>query len=246
MFVVPAVTVASACGLPATQAVEAAHLVGDFVQCIPASATAPQQQAAARAAGRLQELLGPLASAADEGPPGSILRALRPAGDAAADALANTIGLLSQTYDATAGLIGNALVALARSPRGQAGRAPLERFVREVARHDSPIQNTRRFAAEPLRVGDAQLAAGDAILLVLAAANRDPAANLDPHAFRPERTTPRLFSFGSAAHRCPGESIAVAIAAGVLDALLGAGLDPAPLAAPAGYRSSPNARIPLL
>ncbi|CAM5719816.1 hypothetical protein SALBM311S_00199 [Streptomyces alboniger] len=59
MFGVPARVVAALCGLDQGTDAEAARLIGDFVQCIPASATPEQQKAAALAAGRLQELLGP-------------------------------------------------------------------------------------------------------------------------------------------------------------------------------------------
>ncbi|KJY42530.1 hypothetical protein VR41_07445 [Streptomyces sp. NRRL B-1568] len=249
MFGVPARVVAGLCGLDAGADEEAARLIGDFVQCIPASATAAQQQAAARAAAGLKELMGPRLAAAEAGDGllHDLVRAAQRADwpDTAA-LLANAVGFLSQTYDATAGLIGNVLVALARGEAVPPGDDGLAQLAREVVRHDAPIQNTRRFAAEPFRHGDAEVAPGQTVLLLLAAANRDPAANPDPHAFRPGRAEPAVFTFGAAAHRCPGEDLAVAIAAAVAAELLGSGWDPATLPARPDYRPSPNARIPHL
>lgn len=248
MFAVPAQVLAGLCGLDTGGADQATRLIGEFVQCIPASATAAQQAAAARAASELQQLMGPLLDERGDGLLGELVRAADRADrhDPAA-LLANGIGLLSQTYDATAGLIGNTLVALARldGVRPPAAEA-LEPFVREVVRHDAPIQNTRRFTAEPVRQRDHEVAAGQAILLVLAAANRDPAVNDDPDAFRPDRPAPAVFTFGAGAHRCPGETLAVTITTAVVGALLARGYDPSDLPEPVSYRPLANARIPVL
>ena len=68
--------------------------------------------------------------------------------------MANTIGYLSQAYEATAGLIGNTLVALGRHgdlrERAGAEAGFLPAVIREVVRHDPPVQNTRRFLAGPV------------------------------------------------------------------------------------------------
>jgi cytochrome P450 len=248
MFSVPAQVVAALCGLDPDEHPDVSRLVGEFVMCIPASATPQQQAAAARAAAALQELLGPRLDRAGDGLLGELVRAAVSSDwHDTAPLLANGIGLLSQTYDATAGLIGNTLVALGRHGRGRP-RTPAElgMFVREVARHDAPVQNTRRFTAQPVQVVDTEIGAGEAILLLLAAANRDPSANPDPAAFRPDRAVPAMFTFGSGTHRCPGETLAIAIAAAVLWALLTHGADLAEVPAPVAYRPSGNARIPVL
>lgn len=243
MFGVPARVVAALGGLDGDAETDAARLIGDFVQCIPPSATPEQQQAAAVAAARLRELLE-LPAEPRPGLLADLVREATAAGWDSGDAvLANAIGLLSQTYDATAGLIGNSLVALAR---GLAKPGDPVAFVREVARFDAPVQNTRRFAAEPVRVAGADVEPGQAVLVLLAAANRDPAANTDPDVFRPERAEPRLFTFGAGAHQCPGQRIATTIAAAVVEELLAGGFDPGALPEEITYRPSANARIPVL
>jgi cytochrome P450 len=162
-----------------------------------------------------------------------------------ADAVvANALGFLSQSYDATAGLIGNTLVALARRPEL---REPdlVPRLVMEVARHDAPVQNTRRFVAADAVVAGQAMKAGDAVLVVLAAANRDPAANADPARFELDRRAPRTFTFGLGPHACPGAMMATTIAAAGVTALLAAGVPLDRFAEGVRYRPSVNARIPV-
>ncbi|HEX6870661.1 MAG TPA: cytochrome P450 [Micromonosporaceae bacterium] len=248
MFAVPAQVVATLGGLAERDAVEASRLIADFVACIPASATPAQQATAANAASALSDLLSPLLTEGARGLFGDLFRTAGADGWTDRPAvLANAIGLLSQTYDATAGLIGNTLVALAQGsakvPDDPAGWPDL---VREVARFDAPVQNTRRFAATSTSICGFQVAAGEPLLVVLAAANRDPAANDEPAVFRVDRPDRRLFTFGAASHRCPGETVAVAIAATVVEQACGHALVPASLPDPVAYLPLANARIPAL
>jgi cytochrome P450 len=248
MFGVPAQVVAVLCGLDEDAANEASRLIGDFAQCIPASATAEHQAAAAQAAAALRDLIGPALTGYGDGLLAELVRAATEDDWAEqAPLLANGIGLLSQTYDATAGLIGNTLLALARegTPR-RATADTLGPFVSEVVRHDAPVQNTRRFAARPARIAGTTVTAGDAILVVLAAANRDPAVNPEPGAFRTGRMSPAVFTFGAAAHRCPGQAIAERIASAVVAELLSYGFSPSSLPSPVAYQPLANARIPVL
>ncbi len=241
LFRLPAQVLAELCGLTDGADAEAARLAGDFVLCLSPAATAEQQLRAAAAADRLCELM----SGQDEESTsllGELARAARRAGlEQAAGLLANAVGFFSQTYDATAALLGNTLLALGREgiPDGE-----LTGFVREVARHDSPVHNTRRFAAAPVSLGDLRIEQGQPVLVLLAAANRDPAANPDPAVFRPDRSAPVLFTFGAARHGCPGEPLAIDIAAAAVSRLLAAGFDPTTLDQ-AGYRPSGNIRCPL-
>lgn len=139
--------------------------------------------------------------------------------------VANKIGFLFQAYDSTAGLIGNTLLALAAHPE-----ADLHQTMMNVLRYDPPVQNTRRFVAQDGVVAGRSLKAGDVVLVVLAAANRDPAG--------------KLFTFGLGPHACPGETLAITIAQAGIEALLQAGVDLEALAENVTYRPSANCRIP--
>jgi cytochrome P450 len=162
--------------------------------------------------------------------------------------IANAIGFLFQSYDATAGLIGNTLVALAnntpvlRDAVGNDSRL-LECVVAEIARHDSPVQNTRRFAAADTAVLGTSVRAGDPVLVLLAAANRDPSVNPDPDRFDPNRKERRSYTFGIGGHACPGMRAAMMIAQTAVSRLLKSRIDLQGSTA-LRYHPSINARIP--
>jgi cytochrome P450 len=86
--------------------------------------------------------------------------------------------------------------------------------------------------AGPSRVLGSDLAPGGVVLVVLAAANRDPLA-AEP------------LSFGTGAHACPGQAIALAIAEAGVAELLTSGTDPVRASAGRRYRPSVNTRVPL-
>ena len=129
--------------------------------------------------------------------------------------LANLCGLLSQTFDATSGMLGNALVARLRGAEGDAAA-----LVSRAMTADPAIHNTRRFTASDVVFDDVAIPAGETILLVLA----------------------NGVGFGAGRHGCPGQAMAQTIAAEALDVLLAAG--PLPDVA-WRYRPSVNARIPV-
>jgi len=80
--------------------------------------------------------------------------------------------------------------------------------------------------------------------VVLAAANRDPAANSDPQRFDPARRRARCFTFGDGVHACPGEALATTLATAGVSAILRAGIAPPALARRFTYRPSLNTRVP--
>jgi cytochrome P450 len=247
LFDVPVGALAVALGVAEADVARTAAAVTAFAGCIPASATPTAIEAANAGAARLLDEFGAIVSAQAAEP---VRRLVRGCPMAATDPLvpvANAIGLLSQTIEATAGLIGNSLVALARRPAVAAeaavDRAIATAVVREVVRYDAPIQNTRRFASVTTDVTGTEVKAGDVVLVVLAAANRDPATNSDPDAFQLDRGSPRTYTFGLGRHRCPGERFAIAIAARIVHDFLRAGHDLAGLA-DVSYLPLVNARIP--
>ena len=233
----PAV-IARLLGAPPETVPDVVRDAGDFVAGIAAGASADAVARGSAAAGALLALGRSLVSA-----DGLLAALARHAPDATDAVVANALGFLSQAYDATAGLIGNTLVALARHP-GLAA-APLPRVVSEVARHDAPVQNTRRFVAADAVIGGQPMRRGDVVLVVLAAANRDPAANTDPARFDVARPAPRTFTFGLGPHACPGAMLATTIAAAGVQVLLDAGLALDGLGEGVAYRPSANVRIPV-
>jgi cytochrome P450 len=260
-FRLPIYAVGSLLGIPSDLLPHTLLWMDDFVRCLAPGSDPGQIERGSGAAESLSDLFRDLFRSVSrdrlwERPPGQgILRELlRTSADRGLDdpnlIIANAIGFLSQSYEATAGLIGNTLVALARDPvlADAVAATPelLEAVIREVSRFDPPIQNTRRFLAEDTIIAGRKLKAGDAILLVLAAANRDPAVNPDPNSFDPRRCDPVVFSFSAGAHQCPGAEMASAISRGAVKQLLAAGVRLEELAGNLRYRPSQNARVPLL
>ena len=227
-------------------------LVADFARGLGPAATGEQLARANAAAEALLDTFRTLLEAAGTASGTSVLgdldRAAVGTGRAdREDVLANGIGFLSQAYEATAGLIGNTLVTLGRhrpSEASPAGESELASVVREVARYDSPVQNTRRFVGQDATVAGQAMKAGDVVLVILAAANRDPKANPEPATFDPRRPSRRTFTFGVGPHACPGEAVAIAIAEAGVRQLLACGAKPERLAADVKYRPSANTRVP--
>jgi cytochrome P450 len=228
----PVYVLASLLGVADERLEDATRWTADLARCFAPGPTSAHVAAGALAARELCALLAARGRDGDD------------------VAVANGVGFLFQSYDATAGLIGNTLVALGRYPevfaRVMRDAELIAAVVREVVRFDAPVQNTRRFLAHDSMVASRPMKGGEGILVVLAAANHDAAANPSPERFEPFRAERRAFTFGVGPHACPGESVAVAIACAGVEALLAAGVDPGRLAADVRYRPAPNVRIPLL
>ena len=243
--------VGSLIGLAPDRLHATAGWMSDFVRCIAPGGSAGQIERAKIAADELIAMFRE--ELATRSATNGLLRALARestrAGRSDTDVVANAIGFLSQAYEATAGLIGNTLVALARNravaDRAAADTAFTTAVVREVLRWDPPVQNTRRFVARDAIIAGQPMNEGDVVLVVLAAANRDSAANPDPARFDPGRAERRAFTFGAGIHACPGEMLATGIAAAGVARLLASHLPLERLVERITYRASGNTRIPL-
>lgn len=209
---VPVCTVANLLGFNDGELPRIAALVARYVACLSPLASASEIAAAHDAAKALLDALHRLVQ--------QERRTALLAGVTGAQwpdehvLLANLAGLMTQTFEATAGLLGNCIVARLR---GDASDPAL--LVPAVMASDPAIHNTRRFAAVDIRIAGAHIPAGHALLLVLAG----------------------TAGFGEGRHACPGQRLARTIAMEAMQALDAAG--PLPRVG-WRYRPSVNARMP--
>ncbi|MFG1481029.1 cytochrome P450 [Xanthobacter sp. V4C-4] len=81
--------------------------------------------------------------------------------------------------------------------------------VEETLRHDGPVLHLWRFATRDLELGGASIPAGDRLLLLAGAANRDPLAFPDPDRFDPGRTDRHGIGLSIGMHYCLGGDLAM-------------------------------------
>jgi cytochrome P450 len=139
----------------------------------------------------------------------------REAGDSLSDAdlLATCVLLLFAGHETTVSLISNGILALLRHPdqlaRVRDGDLPEQSsFIDELVRYDAPVHFVSRTALEDLEHGGRRFAKGNHVLLVLAAANRDPEAFEDPERLDVARVNSRHLAFGLGIHFCLGAQLA--------------------------------------
>jgi cytochrome P450 len=131
----------------------------------------------------------------------------------AAQVLATSEALLIGGFVTTANIIGNGALALLRNPdqfealRAHPGLA--ENAVEEVLRLVAPAQYSVRVARNPVSLAGHDLPAGTPIVLLLAAANRDPEVFPDPTRFDIARDNARRhLAFAAGIHYCIGAGLA--------------------------------------
>jgi cytochrome P450 len=132
--------------------------------------------------------------------------------------------LLIAGNETTTNLLGSLLNRLAHRRndwrRLKADPALIDAAIEEALRTDSPAQFVVRRAKADLAVGDQLIKAGDAVMIYLAAANRDPAKWDDPAAFEIAREKERHVAFGHGVHHCIGAPLARLEAQAVMKALV--------------------------
>ncbi|MEY9963059.1 cytochrome P450 [Streptacidiphilus sp. MAP12-16] len=146
------------------------------------------------------------------------------------EAAAMAFILLFAGFETTVNLIGNGLYALLTHPeqraqlqaslhRGETGL--LATAVEELLRYDGPVElATWRFATSPITLGGQDIAVGDPVLVVLAAADRDPARFDQPDLLDLTRRDNPHLGFGLGIHYCIGAPLARLEAQYALAALL--------------------------
>jgi len=132
------------------------------------------------------------------------------------EALGLASGLLVGGYETVSDVIGKGVVALLRNPeqttRWLADPALAGPAVDELLRYEPPVQFTHRVALAEREVAGHTFARGEGIVVLTAAANRDPAVYADPERlditrFAGRDPAPRHLSFSGGLHFCLGSHL---------------------------------------
>ena len=114
--------------------------------------------------------------------------------------------------ETTATAISRAMVMLAQRPDLRANLvaqpALVPKAAKEFLRLTSSFQYVVRVPIRDLKIGSHEVRSGQNVVVVLAAANRDPEAFPDPDSIRFDRSGPEALAFGYGAYRCLGARMA--------------------------------------
>lgn len=144
-----------------------------------------------------------------------VRQAAVPGADAAARLyMKNTARVMFQGgYSTMAAAVGNAVHTLLAHPGAldqMRNRALLATGVDELVRFDGPVQGTTRTAVRASRIGAVEIAAGQKVVTLFAAANRDPAAFTRADELVLDRTPNPHLGYGWGPHSCIGTTVAQA------------------------------------
>jgi len=140
------------------------------------------------------------------------------------EVIANCIVTMVGGQETTTNLIGNGVLTLLRNP-GEMGRlrndlSLIPSAVEEMLRYESPSQHTARMCPSDREMDGKRIQKRQAVIAVMAAANRDPERFADPDRFDISRKDNRHLAFGYAAHFCFGAPLARVEGQVVLEAFL--------------------------
>lgn len=126
--------------------------------------------------------------------------------------LAMLVLLLVAGNETTKNLIGNGLLALLHNPeqikRLREEPDLIEAAIDELLRFDSSVQIDGRVALEDVEIGGKRIKAGQRLILLIGAANRDPDVFDAPDQLDVTRSDGNHVSFGRGVHHCLGAQLA--------------------------------------
>ncbi len=147
-------------------------------------------------------------------------------GDALAldEVLATCILLLTAGHETTANLIGNSVLTLMEHPDQlhllQRDPALIKPAIEEILRFECPAKIVGRTNLIDRQLGGHTIRAGQRVLVLLGAVNRDPEHFRDPECFDITRTPAPHLAFGAGPHFCLGAALSRAEAQETLRQLL--------------------------
>ncbi|PTA43865.1 cytochrome P450 [Micromonospora sp. RP3T] len=217
-YPLPVGVICALLGVPAADRPLFRRWATDLTGVLEPEITPDELAVADRGAAELRAYFSELVAARRRVPADDLTTALVQAHDADGERLsgdellANLIVLLVAGFETTTNLLGNGLVALLGHPAAAAALREHPELapghVDELLRYDSPVQLTSRMSTAPSRHGGVDLPPESWIIVMLGAANRDPARFPEPARFDPWRPQVHPLSFGAGPHYCLGAALA--------------------------------------
>ena len=218
-YPLPVTVISRMLGVPAEDHVRFAGWSDVLARGLDDTLSAPEPEefaARRRASEEFRAYFTDLAEQRRRRPEDDLLTALVSAEDAgdrltSDEVLSTAMLLLVAGHEPTVNLIANGTLALLGDDALRERVAVDDEYaagvVEEVLRLDPPVQMTMRIALDDLDVPGGTVQAGGAVVLLLAAAGRDPAQHADPLRLDPSRRTPHL-AFSAGPHYCLGAALA--------------------------------------
>jgi cytochrome P450 len=126
--------------------------------------------------------------------------------------LATSVLLVIAGHETSVNLIGSGMLLLLQVPdqraRLQQHPSAIKGAVEEIVRYVNPVQGVNRYAADDLAIGGVAIPKGSHVVLVIAAANHDPAHRVDADELDVSHTDKQHLAFGHGIHYCLGAPLA--------------------------------------
>jgi cytochrome P450 len=128
------------------------------------------------------------------------------------EVIGTTILLLIAGHETTVNLIGNGALALLQAPEQMEklkhDPSLIRPAVEEILRFVNPVQLVNRYASVDVEIGGVQVAKGSHLLLLVSAANHDPAFAAAPDQLDVSHGDAKHLAFGQGIHYCLGAPLA--------------------------------------
>ncbi len=216
-FPLPVIVIAEMLGVPAQDLEQFKEWSNDIVISLEPILSREQREQFRRSEQELYEYFEGIIALRRENPEDDLVSALLAAeeeGDRLShgELLATLLLLLVAGNETTRNLIGNGMLALLRNPeelrRLEEQPELIDSAIDELLRYDSPVQLDGRTLLEDVEMGGKRMRAGQQVVGVVGAANRDPAAFSNPDRLDIRRHEKSHISFGRGIHYCLGASLA--------------------------------------
>jgi len=216
-FPLPLGVVAALIGISDDEAPLLREPIRDFQRTFELGMTAAELHKADQAAEFLDSYFGDLVDRTRRQPGDDLLSALIDPADESdrltRDELAQMCNMIiAAGSETTTFFLNNGIRLFAEHPEQadlvRANPNLVNQAVEEVLRFDPPVHMLPRTTGEPLDVAGVTIPAGSRLMVLIAAANRDPVRFPDPDRFDVTRAGQAAVSFGAGMHSCAGSRLA--------------------------------------